>query len=135
MRNTATHECLMDNCAIPISKLLAFCPRHWAMVPKDIQSEIYEANRDSNRNAWYDAIARARRAITAKEQADSPTVLITGRTFPVKDKLKELGGIWSPAENGWRVPKAQKMAAEVLVGNAEQEESFDFGDSEGGPGR
>lgn len=56
------------------------------------------------------------------------TVLITGNTFPVKDKLKALGGVWSPSEKGWRVPKLQKMVAEVLVGNAEQVETLPFDD-------
>ncbi len=47
-------------------------------------------------------------------------VAITGNTFPVKDKLKELGGRWDPKFKVWMVPKSKKMLAEFYVNNAEQ---------------
>lgn len=54
-------------------------------------------------------------------------MLITGNTYPVREKLKELGAVWSPKEKGWRVPKVKAMAAQVIVQNArnswEEEES------------
>jgi hypothetical protein len=117
-----THECLMTTCTAQISKHLAFCPAHWRLVPRDLQTEIYETHRLNDRQSWYNAIARAR-TIIAEQERNSPqaaaTVLITGDTYPVKDQLKALGGVWSPAEKGWRVPKAQELAAKVLVGNAD----------------
>ncbi len=41
--------------------------------------------------------------------------LITGNTFPVKDKLKELGGKWDPDSKGWKVPDDKEKEALDLV--------------------
>ena len=117
-----THECLLPTCAARIAKHLAFCPAHWRLVPRDLQSEIYETHRLGDRQGWWQAIARARTVVAERErEAPEPagTALITGDTFPVKDRLKEMGGVWDPAAKGWRVPRHMKMAAEALVGNAD----------------
>jgi hypothetical protein len=44
--------------------------------------------------------------------------LITGKTFPVKDHLKALGGQWDPARKGWEVPDDHAAAAQALVDQA-----------------
>jgi hypothetical protein len=51
----------------------------------------------------------------ATEQAPA-FVLVTGNTFPVKDKLKALGGRWDAVAKGWRVPAAQADEAQRLAG-------------------
>jgi hypothetical protein len=44
--------------------------------------------------------------------------LITGNTYPVKDAIKELGGTWSKAKQGWLVPDDKADQARALVGMA-----------------
>lgn len=43
------------------------------------------------------------------------SVLIVGKTYPVRDKLRALGGKWDPQAKGWRVPAASARAAQALV--------------------
>lgn len=50
--------------------------------------------------------------------------LITGNTFPVRSHLKALGGTWSPAQHGWRVPdrvadRARQLVAQAATGYRE----------------
>ncbi len=42
-------------------------------------------------------------------------VLITGNTFPVKDKIKALGGKWDAMAKGWNVPAEHASAIRSLV--------------------
>jgi len=44
--------------------------------------------------------------------------LITGRTYPVRARLRELGGTWDPIARGWQIPEENIGAACALVGNA-----------------
>jgi len=44
-------------------------------------------------------------------------VLITGRTYPVRHQLRDLGGEWDPVAQGWRVPDHVAAAAHDLVLN------------------
>ncbi len=41
--------------------------------------------------------------------------MITGNTFPVKDKLRAMGGTWNPRLKGWEVPEDKADAALALV--------------------
>lgn len=41
--------------------------------------------------------------------------LITGKTYPVRSKIKALGGIWSKAKQGWLVPDSAAAEATRLV--------------------
>lgn len=43
---------------------------------------------------------------------------ITGNTFPVKDKLKALGGRWNPDKKVWMIPDDKVNEAMELVKNA-----------------
>ena len=45
-------------------------------------------------------------------------VAIRGNTYPVKDKLKALGGRWNADEKAWMVPQAHAEAAWALVTSA-----------------
>lgn len=126
-----THECLLFGCVARIGKEYAFCPAHWRLVPYNLQQEIYETHRLQDKQGWWNAIRRAQTIITEQERGQPrqpETALITGDTFPVKDQLKAMGGVWSPSEKGWRVPLRMKMAAEVLVGNADDSLCLDFED-------
>jgi len=40
---------------------------------------------------------------------------ITGNTYPVKERLKALGGTWNSAAQGWNVPDHNAEAARKLV--------------------
>ena len=45
-------------------------------------------------------------------------ILITGNTYPVKDQLRSLGGVWDKKAKGWRVPSEVADAARDLVASA-----------------
>lgn len=40
----------------------------------------------------------------------SEGLILTGNTFPVKDKIKALGGIWDGQRKAWLMPNADKLA-------------------------
>jgi hypothetical protein len=40
---------------------------------------------------------------------------ITGNTFPVKDKLKALGGKWDADNKVWKVPDDKEQEAKAIV--------------------
>ena len=44
---------------------------------------------------------------------NTPMVAITGNTYPVKDRLRGLGGVWDAQSKSWMVPadKADEAAA------------------------
>ena len=41
--------------------------------------------------------------------------MITGNTYPVRDKLAAMGGRWVPALKGWNVPESRADEARALV--------------------
>lgn len=41
--------------------------------------------------------------------------LITGNTYPVRDKIKALGGTWDKFAKGWHVPDDKAAEARLLV--------------------
>lgn len=41
--------------------------------------------------------------------------LITGNTYPVKDRLKALGGRWNSRDRGWEVPDIEAEKARQIV--------------------
>jgi hypothetical protein len=43
------------------------------------------------------------------------TVLITGNTYPVREAIKALGGVWDSNAKGWRVPITKADEARELV--------------------
>jgi hypothetical protein len=43
---------------------------------------------------------------------------ITGNTYPVKDKLKALGGIWNPDTKAWMIPKDKAEEAQKIMAAA-----------------
>lgn len=48
----------------------------------------------------------------------STSILVTGNTYPVRDKLRALGGRWDAAAKGWRVPVGRAIEAQGLVTRA-----------------
>lgn len=44
--------------------------------------------------------------------------LITGNTYPVKEKIKALGGTWNKAACGWNVPDEVADECRALVAGA-----------------
>ena len=43
------------------------------------------------------------------------TVLITGHTYPVRQQMRDLGGVWNKAANGWEIPAARAEEARAIV--------------------
>jgi hypothetical protein len=46
------------------------------------------------------------------------TTKIGGNTYPVRGRLREMGGRWNPAEKVWEVPDSRADEARQLVGSA-----------------
>lgn len=135
----ANRQCFANHCTETIAGHLIFCHRHWVMLPPAVQTRIVSAAeiethmKGMPRNPkgdWYEAISAAKRHLANAEAETTQTVLIVGKTWPVREELKALGGVWSPDKKGWLVPKVMKMRAEVLVGNASQVETLDFEENE-----
>lgn len=45
----------------------------------------------------------------------SEMIPVSGNTYPVKDKLRELGGRWNPDAKAWMVPKEKLQEALALA--------------------
>jgi hypothetical protein len=41
-----THTCSVPNCRLQIASRLLMCPRHWRLVPSDLQAKVYAAYDD-----------------------------------------------------------------------------------------
>jgi hypothetical protein len=44
--------------------------------------------------------------------------LITGNTYPVRQKMHDLGGVWNAAAKGWDMPDAKAEEARAIVAAA-----------------
>jgi hypothetical protein len=51
-------------------------------------------------------------------------VAITGNTYPVKDKIKALGGLWNSTKKIWLVPDDKAEQARKLVSAAPAKEEL-----------
>lgn len=116
--------CFVCGCGQPAQGNFPFCRSHWQLVPRELRERIIAATYAGQRKGRFGLMQQAAALINNASPVSVETVLITGRTFPVKEKLKEMGGYWDADARAWRVPKHMKMAAEVLVGNAEQFEQL-----------
>lgn len=55
----------------------------------------------------------------------SKTILVQGNTYPVRERLKELGGTWDAENKGWRFTDAEKAKeAQALVDKQPKKKSF-----------
>lgn len=43
-------------------------------------------------------------------------VTVTGNTYPVRDKIKALGGRWNADAKGWDVPRIKEAEVRALIG-------------------
>lgn len=66
----AVHTCHLPGCTTPCPPRHLFCGRHWGMVPRKLQSEVYAGVRQRNPDAvdhtwapWYRAQAKASAAV------------------------------------------------------------------------
>jgi len=50
--------------------------------------------------------------------ASGSMVDVTGNTYPVRDKLRALGGSWDAGAKVWRVPESRLAAAKAIVAGA-----------------
>ena len=82
------------------------CPNGHRVSPTlDIQSVILAGARPSNGFVHPMTMPRARKAIV-------------GNTYPVREKLRALGGRWNSTQNAWLVPADKVEEAKTLVANA-----------------
>lgn len=56
------------------------------------------------------------KSVTTKQI--SRVVRITGKTYDVRDKLRMMGGFWSPEQKCWLVPEERAAEARRLVRSA-----------------
>lgn len=45
-------------------------------------------------------------------------ITITGNTYPVRQALRDLGGLWNPQLRGWDMPDAKAEEARAIVAAA-----------------
>jgi hypothetical protein len=64
----------------------------------------------------YKRIANHGRGTYDLAPAFTQRVAVRGNTFPVKDKIKALGGRWDGTQRAWMVPVATAPQALALVG-------------------
>lgn len=85
------------------------------------------AHWDRDRGAWWTSkrdvaesfLAAASAAPKAYEPAaGEELVAVDGNTYPVRDRLRELGGRWNAASKVWMVPASQTEAARAAVAAA-----------------
>lgn len=96
---------------------------------KDVLKEA-GAKWDPDERAWWVSTAREGEAqlLLAKIEAaataavpaalppaSGPMVDVPGKTYPVKDQLKAMGGAYDAASKTWRVPQSRLPAATALV--------------------
>lgn len=68
-----THRCHAEDCNVEVAPSLLMCPRHWRMVPADLQGAVWRTYRkgqeiDKRPSAEYLAAATAAiRAVALKE--------------------------------------------------------------------
>ncbi len=53
-------------------------------------------------------------------------VELSGDTYTVRDRLKELGGVFDFKTKTWSVPESKKMLAEYYINNSRLEEDEDL---------
>lgn len=68
-----THHCHARNCKTPCPRRMLMCRKHWSMVPRDIQDEVYRTYREGQcddmrpSQAWHQAADKAILAVAVKE--------------------------------------------------------------------
>lgn len=68
------HHCHAKNCATDVPPEMLMCYKHWRMVPKDIQKEVWNTYRPGQcddkqpSEAWHRAADKAIKAVHEKEQ-------------------------------------------------------------------
>ena len=77
-------------------------------------------------DAALDASAKKRRVTVAQHPLNPK--LLRGSTFPIKEQLKKLGGVWDGDQGGWWIPAANWAEAEALLHLQEDGEREAFAD-------
>ncbi len=47
-----------------------------------------------------------------------PPVLVTGNTYPVRQQMRDLGGVWNKQAQGWEIPAEKAATARAIVAGA-----------------
>jgi hypothetical protein len=66
---TATHKCAAPRCGRYIGWRFLMCPKHWSLVPREIQMAVYRAWNDGKPTPAYTA-ARERAIASLVQQRD-----------------------------------------------------------------
>lgn len=82
-----THRCHAEGCHVPTPPRLFMCPRHWAMVPKSMQNEVWAAYRACKTR---EDRLRSRRYLTACADAVDHIMGAEGRKSPTVNTYRRL---------------------------------------------
>jgi len=79
------HTCHATGCAVPVEPKFLMCPRHWKMVPRAIQQEVWRRYRvgqeiDKQPSPEYLAVMKQAIDIVAKKEA-TPKAKAAERTY------------------------------------------------------
>lgn len=74
-----SHHCHAEGCTVLTAPRLFMCPRHWAMVPKAMQNEVWAAFKACPTR---EARLRSRRYLTACANAVDHILGAEGRKLP-----------------------------------------------------
>jgi hypothetical protein len=71
------HHCHAFGCTTPCRPTLLMCARHWSMVPKDIQAEVYSTYKKGQCDTktpsrdWIKASLKARLSVAQQEKHEN----------------------------------------------------------------
>jgi hypothetical protein len=124
----ARRDCMADGCRETPAPHMVFCARHYRLLTPEMHKRLYRDGETGDLATFYLAISDAKQHLRQAEADAAPPerVFIGGNTYPVREQLKELGATWDADKKGWWVPRAMKLRAEVLVGNADASLSMDM---------
>lgn len=74
-----------------------------------------------NRDRLEAVIAHVPETPEKAPESTEPKVSIGGNTYPVRDKLRALGGKYVPEDKTWLVPASKEKEAQEIVANAPRE--------------
>lgn len=124
--------CAADGCRQTVSDNpnMVFCAEHFRTLSRELRERLYSAQQSGDLAAVYTTLSECKQFLRAARPAEGQRVLITGKTFPVREQLRAMGGEWDPTAKGWWVPQEMRLRAEVLVGNADASGSLFDDESE-----
>lgn len=86
-------------------------------IRKDLGNNGFHWDRDER--AWWTSKKALAERYTAQDiQArinERPSVFVEGNTYPIREELKKMGGVWNKERKAWCVPTSRAEEARALV--------------------